>query len=130
MSYVPYPYSMDYLVDSSSTASYKPGNSIATSNINESITFRLYHESSSTVLVDSINVPVLQYVSTVDSTLSDTSTNPLQNKVITSKMSDVSDTLQEFQNIISQTAIVKKMTQSEYNSLSIKNNNTIYIIVG
>lgn len=130
MSYVPYPYSMDYLVDSSSTASYKPGDSIATSNINESITFRLYHESSSTVLVDSINVPVLQYVSTVDSTLSNTSTNPLQNKVITSKMSDVSDTLQEFQNIISQIAIVKKMTQSEYNSLSIKNNNTIYIIVG
>lgn len=130
MSYVPYPYSMDCLVDSSSTASYKPGNSIATSNINESITFRLYYESSSTVLVDSVNVPVLQYVSTVDSTLSDTSTNPLQNKVITSKMSDVSDTLQEFQNIISQTAIVKKMTQSEYNSLSIKNNNTIYIIVG
>lgn len=130
ISYVPYPYSMDYLVDSSSTASYKPGDSIATSNINESITFRLYHESSSTVLVDSINVPVLQYVSTVDSTLSNTSTNPLQNKVITSKMSDVSDTLQEFQNIISQTAIVKKMTQSEYNSLSIKNNNTIYIIVG
>lgn len=130
MSYVPYPYSMDCLVDSSSTTSYKPGNSIATSNINESITFRLYHESSSTVLVDSVNVPVLQYVSTVDSTLSNTSTNPLQNKVITSKMSDVSDTLQEFQNIISQTAIVKKMTQSEYNSLSIKNNNTIYIIVG
>lgn len=130
MSYVPYPYSMDCLVDSSSTTSYKPGNSIATSNINESITFRLYHESSSTVLVDSVNVPVLQYVSTVDSTLSNTSTNPLQNKVITSKMSDVSDTLQEFQNIISQTAIVKKMAQSEYNSLSIKNNNTIYIIVG
>lgn len=127
---VPYPYSMDYLVDSNSPATYRPGNSIATSNINESITFRLYNESTSVVLVDSVNVPVLQYVSTVDSTLSNTSTNPLQNKVITSKMSDVSDTLQEFRNIISQTAIVKKMTQSEYNSLSIKNNNTIYIIVG
>lgn len=60
---------------------------------------------------------------TIDSSLSSTSTNAVQNKVIYSALEDM-------QSIIGQTAAVKKMTQSAYDALSVKNNNTIYIIVG
>ncbi len=66
---------------------------------------------------------------TIDSSLSNTSTNAVQNKAIYSKFEEVADSIPNVTSqIISQA--LQRMTQSQYNALPSKNPGTLYIIVG
>lgn len=66
---------------------------------------------------------------TIDSSLSNTSTNAVQNKAIYSKFEEVADSIPNVTNqIISQA--LQRMTQSQYNALPSKSPGTLYIIIG
>lgn len=66
---------------------------------------------------------------TIDSSLSNTSTNAVQNKAIYSKFEEVADSIPNVTSqIISQT--LQRMTQSQYNALPSKSPGTLYIIIG
>lgn len=66
---------------------------------------------------------------TIDSSLSSTSTNAVQNKVVYSKINEVSNSIAGVANEILSDAL-QRMTQSQYDALSSKNPGTLYIIVG
>lgn len=66
---------------------------------------------------------------TIDSSLSNTSTNAVQNKAIYSKFEEVADSIPNVTSqIISQA--LQRMTQSQYNALPSKSPGTLYIIIG
>lgn len=66
---------------------------------------------------------------TIDSSLSSTSTNAVQNKAIYSKFEEIADTIPDVTSqIISQA--LQRMTQSQYNALPSKSPGTLYIIIG
>lgn len=66
---------------------------------------------------------------TIDSSLSSTSTNAVQNKVVYSKINEVSNSIAGVASEILSDAL-QRMTQSQYDALSSKNPETLYIIVG
>lgn len=66
---------------------------------------------------------------TIDSSLSSTSTNAVQNKVVYSKINEVSNSIAGVASEILSNAL-QRMTQSQYDALSSKNPGTLYIIVG
>lgn len=66
---------------------------------------------------------------TIDSSLSSTSTNAVQNKVVYSKINEVSNSIAGVASEILSVAL-QRMTQSQYDTLSSKNPGTLYIIVG
>lgn len=66
---------------------------------------------------------------TIDSSLSSTSTNAVQNKVVYSKINEVSNSIAGVASEILSDAL-QRMTQSQYDALSSKNPGTLYIIVG
>lgn len=66
---------------------------------------------------------------TIDSSLSSTSTNAVQNKVVYSKINEVSNSIAGVASEILSDAL-QRMTQSQYDALSSKNPRTLYIIVG
>lgn len=66
---------------------------------------------------------------TIDSSLSSTSTNAVQNKVVYSKINEVSNSIAGVATEILSDAL-QRMTQSQYDALSSKNPGTLYIIVG
>lgn len=66
---------------------------------------------------------------TIDSSLSSTSTNAVQNKAIYSKFTEVSNSIADVASEILSSAL-QRMTQSQYNALSGKNPGTLYIIIG
>lgn len=66
---------------------------------------------------------------TIDSSLSSTSTNAVQNKAIYSKFTEVSNSIADVASEILSSAL-QRMTQSQYNALSSKNPGTLYIIIG
>lgn len=66
---------------------------------------------------------------TIDSSLSSTSTNAVQNKAIYSKFEEIADAIPDITSqIISQA--LQRMTQSQYNALPSKSPGTLYIIIG
>lgn len=66
---------------------------------------------------------------TIDSSLSRTSTNAVQNKAIYSKFEEIADSIPDITSqIISQA--LQRMTQSQYNALPSKSPGTLYIIIG
>lgn len=66
---------------------------------------------------------------TIDSSLSSTSTNAVQNKAIYSKFEEIADSIPDVTSqIISQA--LQRMTQSQYNALPSKSPETLYIIIG
>ena len=66
---------------------------------------------------------------TIDSSLSSTSTNAVQNKAIYSKFEEIADSIPDVTSqIISQA--LQRMTQSQYNALPSKSPGTLYIIIG
>ena len=66
---------------------------------------------------------------TIDSSLSSTSTNAVQNKAIYSKFEEIADAIPDVTSqIISQA--LQRMTQSQYNALPSKSPGTLYIIIG
>lgn len=66
---------------------------------------------------------------TIDSSLSSTSTNAVQNKTIYSKFEEIADAIPDLTSqIISQA--LQRMTQSQYNALPSKSPGTLYIIIG
>lgn len=66
---------------------------------------------------------------TIDSSLSSTSTNAVQNKAIYSKFEEIADYIPDITSqIISQA--LQRMTQSQYNALPSKSPGTLYIIIG
>lgn len=66
---------------------------------------------------------------TIDSSLSSTSTNAVQNKAIYSKFEEIADSIPDITSqIISQA--LQRMTQSQYNALPSKSPGTLYIIIG
>lgn len=66
---------------------------------------------------------------TIDSSLSSTSTNAVQNKAIYSKFEEMADSIPNVTSqIISQA--LQRMTQSQYNALPSKSPGTLYIIIG
>lgn len=66
---------------------------------------------------------------TIDSSLSSTSTNAVQNKVVYSKINEVSNSIASVASEVLSDAL-QRMTQSQYDALSSKNPGTLYIIVG
>lgn len=66
---------------------------------------------------------------TIDSSLSSTSTNAVQNKAVYSKINEVSNSIANVANEILSDAL-QRMTQSQYDALSSKNPGTLYIIIG
>lgn len=66
---------------------------------------------------------------TIDSSLSSTSTNAVQNKAIYSKFTEVSNSIADVASEILSSAL-QRMTQSQYNALSSKSPGTLYIIIG
>lgn len=66
---------------------------------------------------------------TIDSSLSSTSTNAVQNKVVYSKINEVSNSIAGVASEIL-SDVLQRMTQSQYDALSSKNPGTLYIIVG
>lgn len=66
---------------------------------------------------------------TIDSSLSSTSTNAVQNKVVYSKINEVSNSIATVASEVLSDAL-QRMTQSQYNALSSKNPGTLYIIIG
>lgn len=66
---------------------------------------------------------------TIDSSLSSTSTNAVQNKVVYSKINEVSNSIASVASEIFSDAL-QRMTQSQYDALSSKNPGTLYIIIG
>ena len=66
---------------------------------------------------------------TIDSSLSSTSTNAVQNKAIYSKFEEIADSIPDITSqIISQA--LQRMTQSQYNALPSKSPGILYIIIG
>lgn len=66
---------------------------------------------------------------TIDSSLSSTSTNAVQNKAIYSKFEEIADSIPDITSqIISQA--LQRMTQSQYNALPSKSPGTLYVIIG
>ena len=66
---------------------------------------------------------------TIDSSLSSTSTNAVQNKAIYSKFEEIADSIPDITSqIISQA--LQRMTQSQYNALPSKSPEILYIIIG
>lgn len=66
---------------------------------------------------------------TIDSSLSSTSTNAVQNKAIYSKFEEIADAIPDVTSqIISQA--LQRMTQSQYNALPSKSPGILYIIIG
>lgn len=66
---------------------------------------------------------------TIDSSLSSTSTNAVQNKAIYSKFEEITNDIPDVTSqIISQA--LQRMTQSQYNALPSKSPGTLYIIIG
>lgn len=66
---------------------------------------------------------------TIDSSLSSTSTNAVQNKAIYSKFEEIADYIPDITSqIISQA--LQRMTQSQYNALPSKSPGILYIIIG
>ena len=66
---------------------------------------------------------------TIDSSLSSTSTNAVQNKAVYSKFEEIADSIPDITSqIISQA--LQRMTQSQYNALPSKSPGTLYIIIG
>lgn len=66
---------------------------------------------------------------TIDSSLSSTSTNAVQNKAIYSKFEEIADSIPDITSqIISQA--LQRMTQSQYNALPNKSPGILYIIIG
>lgn len=66
---------------------------------------------------------------TIDSSLSSTSTNAVQNKAIYSKFEEIADSIPDVTSqIISQA--LQRMTQSQYDALPSKSPGTLYIIIG
>lgn len=66
---------------------------------------------------------------TIDSSLSNTSTNAVQNKAIYSKFEEVADYIPNVTSQIINQAL-QRMTQSQYNALPSKSPGTLYIIIG
>lgn len=66
---------------------------------------------------------------TIDSSLSSTSTNAVQNKAVYSKINEVSNSIATVASEVLSDAL-QRMTQSQYNALSSKNPETLYIIIG
>lgn len=66
---------------------------------------------------------------TIDSSLSSTSTNAVQNKVVYSRINEVSNSIASVASEVLSDAL-QRMTQSQYDALSSKNPGTLYIIVG
>lgn len=66
---------------------------------------------------------------TIDSSLSSTSTNAVQNKAVYSKINEVSNSIATVASEVLSDAL-QRMTQSQYNALSSKNPGTLYIIIG
>lgn len=66
---------------------------------------------------------------TIDSSLSSTSTNAVQNKVVYSKINEVSNSIAGVASEVLSDAL-QRMTQSQYDALSSKNPGTLYIIIG
>lgn len=66
---------------------------------------------------------------TIDSSLSSTSTNAVQNKVVYSKINEVQNSIADVASEILSSAL-QRMTQSQYDALSSKNPGTLYIIIG
>lgn len=66
---------------------------------------------------------------TIDSSLSNTSTNAVQNKVVYSKINEVSNSIASVASEVLSDAL-QRMTQSQYDALPSKNPGTLYIIVG
>lgn len=66
---------------------------------------------------------------TIDSSLSSTSTNAVQNKVVYSKINEVSNSIA---NVVSEVLsdALQRMTQSQYDALPSKSPGTLYIIIG
>lgn len=66
---------------------------------------------------------------TIDSSLSSTSTNAVQNKVVYSKINEVSNSIA---NVVSEvlSGALQRMTQSQYDALPSKSPGTLYIIIG
>lgn len=66
---------------------------------------------------------------TIDSSLSNTSTNAVQNKVVYSKINEVSNSIA---NVVSEVLsdALQRMTQSQYDALPSKSPGTLYIIIG
>lgn len=66
---------------------------------------------------------------TIDSSLSSTSTNAVQNKAIYSKFEEIADSIPDITSQIIGQAL-QRMTQSQYNALPSKSPGTLYIIIG
>lgn len=66
---------------------------------------------------------------TIDSSLSSTSTNAVQNKVVYSKINEVSNSIASVVSEVLSDAL-QRMTQSQYNALPSKSPGTLYIIIG
>lgn len=66
---------------------------------------------------------------TIDSSLSSTSTNAVQNKAVYSKINEVSNSIANVASEVLSDAL-QRMTQSQYDALSSKNPGTLYIIIG
>lgn len=66
---------------------------------------------------------------TIDSSLSSTSTNAVQNKVVYSKINEVSNSIASVASEVLSDAL-QRMTQSQYNALPSKSPGTLYIIIG
>ena len=66
---------------------------------------------------------------TIDSSLSSTSTNAVQNKAVYSKINEVSNSIATVASEVLSDAL-QRMTQSQYNALSSKSPGTLYIIIG
>lgn len=66
---------------------------------------------------------------TIDSSLSSTSTNAVQNKAIYSKFEEIADSIPDITSQIINQAL-QRMTQSQYNALPSKSPGTLYIIIG
>lgn len=66
---------------------------------------------------------------TIDSSLSSTSTNAVQNKAIYSKFEEIADSIPDITSQIISRAL-QRMTQSQYNALPSKSPGILYIIIG
>lgn len=66
---------------------------------------------------------------TIDSSLSSTSTNAVQNKAIYSKFEEIADSIPDITSYIISQAL-QRMTQSQYNALPSKSPGILYIIIG
>ncbi|YP_010509726.1 hypothetical protein OJM10_gp51 [uncultured phage cr105_1] len=66
---------------------------------------------------------------TIDSSLSSTSTNAVQNKAIYSKFEEIADSIPDITSLIISQAL-QRMTQSQYNALPSKSPGILYIIIG